>query len=274
MPNFSWYIYFCETHVAPQTISIDDVVFSRCDFQYFWRSEVKMPFLEYLDKNSWKRNIFYSKISIRKFEHCDTGLTWPFSVVDLHGVRSENGFDFWFFRAKVTIDHVPHARKRILILVTFRDVLWRFVTWPWSWPDDPYITLMLTGYLQHPFEVNLAEFRAKAIDIAGSRLHLNEMSKFDLWPNLDPRFKVNIKILSMLWRYLVESFRTPPCDWRGSIRQLIHELAGKGSDPPPPPPRRSWVRNSPGCAWLKEGYRVSSQKYVSTCAKNVVEDRR
>ena len=26
---------------------------------------------------------------------CDPGLTWPFSIVDLHGVRLQNGFDFW-----------------------------------------------------------------------------------------------------------------------------------------------------------------------------------
>ena len=39
---------------------------------------------------------------------------------------------------------------------------------------------MLTEYLQYPFEVTLAEFRAKAIDIPDARLHHIETSKFDL----------------------------------------------------------------------------------------------
>ena len=42
------------------------------------------------------------------------------------------------------------------------------------------MTHMLTGYLQYPFEVILAEFRAKAIDITGPMLHHTETSKFDL----------------------------------------------------------------------------------------------
>ena len=42
------------------------------------------------------------------------------------------------------------------------------------------MTLMLTGYLQQPFEVTFAKFRAKAIDIAGPRPRHTETSKFDL----------------------------------------------------------------------------------------------
>ena len=42
------------------------------------------------------------------------------------------------------------------------------------------MTLMLTGYLQYPFEIILAEFRAKAIIITGPLLHHTETSKFDL----------------------------------------------------------------------------------------------
>ena len=44
----------------------------------------------------------------------------------------------------------------------------------------------------------------------GPRLYHTETSKFDLWPDFDPRFKANLEILSMLWGDLVESFRTPP----------------------------------------------------------------
>ena len=72
------------------------------------------------------------------------------------------------------------------------------------------MTLMLTGYFQQPFEATLAEFRANAIDIAGLGLHHTEASKFDLWPDLDPRLKVNLKILSMLWGDLVKSLQKPP----------------------------------------------------------------
>ena len=42
------------------------------------------------------------------------------------------------------------------------------------------MALMLTGYLQYPFEANLAEFRAKAIDIDGPRPHRTETTKFDI----------------------------------------------------------------------------------------------
>ena len=57
------------------------------------------------------------------------------------------------------------------------------------------MTLMLTGYLQLPFGVTLAESRAKAIDIADPRLHHTETSKLDICPDLDPKLKVNLKIL-------------------------------------------------------------------------------
>ena len=42
------------------------------------------------------------------------------------------------------------------------------------------MTLMLTGYLQQSFEVSLAEFREKAINIAGPWPHHTQTSKFDL----------------------------------------------------------------------------------------------
>ena len=42
------------------------------------------------------------------------------------------------------------------------------------------MTLMLTGALYKPFEVTLAEFRAKAIHISGPVLHHTETSEFDI----------------------------------------------------------------------------------------------
>ena len=54
--------------------------------------------------------------------------------------------------------------------------------------------------------MTLAEFRARAIDIAGPGLHHKETSKFDI----DRTFKVNLKILSMLRGDLVGNFRTLP----------------------------------------------------------------
>ena len=42
------------------------------------------------------------------------------------------------------------------------------------------MTLMLTGYLQEPFEVTWAELRARTINIAGPRLRHTETPIFDL----------------------------------------------------------------------------------------------
>ena len=72
------------------------------------------------------------------------------------------------------------------------------------------MAFMLAGYLHYPFEVTLAEFRAKTIDIARHRLRHTETSIFDLWHDLDPRLKVNLKISNIFWKDLVESFRTSP----------------------------------------------------------------
>ena len=137
---------------------------------------------------------------------CDLRLTLPLSVVDLHRARLQNGFDFRIRRAKVTTYHVLHARKRIF---DFGDLSWPFMTWLWPWPVPSRI-LTLTGYLHYPFKVTLAEFRAEAIDIAGPWLHHTETSKFDLRPDLDPRVELNLKIWSMLWGDLVESFLMLP----------------------------------------------------------------
>ena len=35
---------------------------------------------------------------------CDLVLTWPFSVIELHGVRLQNAFDFLILRARVILN--------------------------------------------------------------------------------------------------------------------------------------------------------------------------
>ena len=83
---------------------------------------------------------------------------------------------------------------------------------------------MLTGYLHYQFEVTLAEFRAKAIGIAGPRLHYTAKSKFDLWQNLDSRVELNLKILT---RTTIGYFRILSADGGGRF------------DPPPTTQRPS-----------------------------------
>ena len=97
-----------------------------------------------IPKSNWFKNtIFYSKIPTRKL-----GLMWPWpdpvtgqghvtltgtsSVVDLHGIRLQNGYDFLILRAKVTRNHVPHVRKRCF---DSRDLSWPIVTF-----RDPTLT--------------------------------------------------------------------------------------------------------------------------------------
>ena len=75
-------------------------------------------------RSSWFRNtqLLYK----RKIEYltlCDSELSRPLYVVDLHGVGFQNGLAFCILRAKVTINHVPHARKFFFfILVFFREL--------------------------------------------------------------------------------------------------------------------------------------------------------
>ena len=67
--------------------------------------------------------------------------------------------------------------------------------------------------------------------------HHTKTSKFDLWPYLDSRFKINLKILSMLLGELVESFRTSPRGDRFDTTIGL-KMAGRWGEsaPPPPPP--------------------------------------
>ena len=94
---------------------------------YRHRTEIRMTFWNPMITLVQKHTIFIrKKKSIQKFD-----LKWP--GVDLHEVWLQNDLDLWIPRAKVTINHVPHARKEFLILVNFRDH---------SWPDlepDPYL---------------------------------------------------------------------------------------------------------------------------------------
>ena len=165
-------------------------------------TEIK-TFLECWDQTSPKMYVFWN-INSKIWRYVTRGRPYPSPVVDLHGVRLQNGFEFWILRAKVTINHVLACPKESFWF------WWLFVAWPWPWPCLVW-HLYSQGIFTSPlaFWGHLTEFRAKAIDIAGPRLHHTKTSKIDLWPDLDPRFKVNLKIISTLWRDLVERFRTP-----------------------------------------------------------------
>ena len=92
---------------------------------HLWNTEVKL-----VQQHTQHTLFIYSKIPIRKFAWCDPRLTWLFSVVDLRDVRLQNGFSFWILSAKVTINHVPSHRKK---LVTFRGFSWLELD------PDPYL---------------------------------------------------------------------------------------------------------------------------------------
>ena len=84
------------------------------------------------------------------------------------------------------------------------------MTWHWQWPvlstggthAHRISSLTLWGYFVW---VSIK----KTIDMAGPRLRHIEASKFDRWPDLDPRLKLDFKVLSMIWKDLLKSFRTP-----------------------------------------------------------------
>ena len=136
-----WYIYFLQRY-SPKHYPLKTLFFQTAILSISrYHKEIKMTFLESWDQTGSKSHIFIRQN--RKFD-----LMWPrvdrlFSVVDLHGIRLQKGFDFWMLHTKVTINHVPHARKRIL---NFCDFSWPFVTWPWRWPILS-MSLMLTQYL-------------------------------------------------------------------------------------------------------------------------------
>ena len=86
-------------------------------------------------------------------------MTWPFSVVDFHGVRLLNSFDLWILRAKVTLKHVPHARKGIFDSGNLSRLLW---------PDldpDPYLLWQLCsqGILNSPLMSFWLSFEQKLL---------------------------------------------------------------------------------------------------------------
>ena len=150
-----------------------------------------------------QKYFFPKKQTFGNLASCDLGLTRPFTVVDFHGSRSQNGLVSYSTCKKWPYIMCLTAEKN-----DSGDLSWPFVTCFWPWPV-PSMALMLIGYLHQPIEIILAEFRAKTIDIACPRLRHTETSKFDLSANLDTRLKTN-KILRMLWKDHVKGFRTPP----------------------------------------------------------------
>ena len=135
-----------------------------------------------------------------------TRVNRPFSVVDLHRVRVQNGLNFWILRAKLTINHVPHARKRIFDSV---DLSWPFVTWldpvpnlVWHFCSQDIFTSPLR-LLWPSFQQKLSIFPALGFVIQKRKI-------IDIWPDLDQRLRANLKILRMLWRNLEENYLTPP----------------------------------------------------------------
>ena len=91
---------------------------------YRHHTKIKRTFLDSWEQTSSETHLFYSKISIRKFDLLWPGLTWLFSVVDLHGVKLQNGFDF--FNSTCKGDHKAYAAFPIFFIL----VKWPFVTWP------------------------------------------------------------------------------------------------------------------------------------------------
>ena len=92
-----------------------------------------MTFLESWDQTGSETQTSHA-IIIKNLTLYGPMLTRPFSAVDLHGVRLQNGLDFWIIRAKVTINHVRHSRKII------------FGTGDLSWPDlDTYLVCHIFG---------------------------------------------------------------------------------------------------------------------------------
>ena len=116
-----WYIYFLQTY-SPKIVFVDDLIFQAVILSIFRHcTEIKMTVLESWYQTGSETCFSYSKISIWKFDLFNPGLTWPFPVVNWHGVRLQNGFDFWILRSKK--DHKSCAAyPKKLILVTFRDL--------------------------------------------------------------------------------------------------------------------------------------------------------
>ena len=193
-----------------------------------------MTFWESWEQTGSETHIFIRKYQFENLILCNPRLTWSFSVVDLHGVRLQNGFDFRILRAKLTINHVPHVRF-FFNLVTFRDF------------HDLTFTLTRTKYDIYAHMVSSLGLWGYFGWVLSKKLSIllplgfivQKRQKFDLWPDLDPRVEVNLKILSMLWWDLVESFRTPPHGARYD-HWFLRQQEGGGSDPTSP--RRSWVR--------------------------------
>ena len=95
MPNFRLIIQFWQN--SPQTVSVDDVSFSNCDFEHFQTSNRNKNdiFFNPEIKLIQKQTFFIRKKHFENLTLCGPGLTRPFSVVGLHGIRLQNGLDFF-----------------------------------------------------------------------------------------------------------------------------------------------------------------------------------
>ena len=74
-------------------------------------TEIKTTFLESSDQTGSETQTFYSKNQFENFTLCDPGLTRHFSVLNCMVSDCKMASFFVIIRAKVTINHVPHARK-------------------------------------------------------------------------------------------------------------------------------------------------------------------
>ena len=111
-------IYPCLANIYPQNrIGLYHFLFELRFWAFLniarhsWNPEIKLV----------QKYTFFIWNKIENLTLSDPEMTWPFPVVGLRGIRLQNSSDFWILRAKVIINHVPHARKK-LILVTFRDL--------------------------------------------------------------------------------------------------------------------------------------------------------
>ena len=142
------YMYIWQTYIPKTSLLI---AFFQTEILSIFRTqtEIKLTYLEFWDETGSETHIFIRKYQFDNLALRDPRLTWPFSVVDLNGVRLLSGFDFLILRAKLTKNLVTHARKRIF---DFGDILWPFLTWTWHWPilNDIYAhmvsSLALWGY--------------------------------------------------------------------------------------------------------------------------------
>ena len=107
--------YSPNTSFRLNTYSPDNVIFSYINFEHFWTSHSNKNDIFEIPRSYWFRNthILFENIDSKIWPYVTRGLTWPFTVVDLHVVRLQNGFEFWILRPKVTIKTCAACPKKI-----------------------------------------------------------------------------------------------------------------------------------------------------------------